>query len=179
MHNRLAHRLDRAGLTPDARASVLQANARALLHRVGVLGDDEHFDALHPSRAILILLDDCEVADAAVLAATAQVESFDERLRVSGDAGLARGVPLPDRGERLLEELVIASAEIRLIALAERLDHARHLHLRPRSSWTPFHRTIAQVYTPIARRTHPRLARRFEWWECMFARRFLELANGR
>jgi hypothetical protein len=67
---------------------------------------------------------------------------------------------------------------VRLLALAERLDHARHLHLREPAVRAGFHRSVGEIYLPIAHRTHPRLARRYDWWWRMFRRRFLEPANG-
>ena len=179
MHGRLARRLEKAGLDERASGPVLEANAAALLHRLDVLRDEEHFEALHPSRTMLILLDDCDVVDATVLEAAASVESEHDALRVDDPSPLAASVPLPHaQRERLLEELVIASGEVRLLALAERLDHARHLHLRDRLEWAAFHASFGAVYLPIAHRTHPRLARRFDWWWRMFQRRFLEGRKG-
>ena len=179
MHGRLARRLEKAGLDELASEQVLEAHAAALLHRLEVLGDDEHFEALHPSRTMLILLDDCDVVDATVLQAAPGVESEHDPLRPAGVDGLAAAVPRPGtHGERLLEELVAASGVVRLLALAERLDHARHLHLRERPAWAPFHTSFGAVYLPIAHRTHPRLARRYDWWWRMFRRRFLEGGKG-
>ena len=173
MHGRLERRLDKAGLDARSRARVLEANARALLHRLEVLGDEEHFEALHPSRTLLILLDDCDVAEADVLEVAAGVESEHGALLSPGADSHA--VPTPGAsGDALIEELVVAPEAIRLIALAERLDHARHLHLRPATAWAPFHAGIGAVYLPLAQRTHARLARRYDWWWSMFRRRFLE-----
>ena len=173
MHLRLARRLERAGLDAAARARVLDANARALLHRLDVLGDEEHFDVLHPSRTLLILLDDCDVTDAEVLATAALVESEHTDQRID-DVAAAR-VPTPaSSADLLLEELVSAQQPVRLIALAERLDHARHLHLRAPGVWRDFHESIGTVYAPVAERTHARLARRYAWWHRTFRRRFLE-----
>ena len=177
MHGRLERRLEKAGLGAEARERVLDANARAMLHRLEVLGNDEHFETLHSARTLLILLDDCDVDDAETLAAAAGVESAHDALRVAisepGSAGSAQ-VPIPaSSGETLLEDLVSAPLETRLIALAERLDHARHLHLRPPAEWGAFHESIGSVYLPLAGRSHPRLARRYDWWWRMFRRRFL------
>lgn len=178
MHLRIARRLETAGLEAAARARVLDANARALVHRLSVLGDEEHFEALHPSRTLLILLDDVEVADADVLATAALVESEHPPFRLRGDTSAV--VPTPDSsGAELAEDLVGATAPVRLIALAERLDHARHLHLRDPSAWRAFHESIEAVYAPVAHRTHPRLARRYAWWLGTFRRRFLEPRQGR
>ena len=178
MHRRIARRLEDAGIDAGARERVLDANAAALLHRRDVLGDDEHFEALHPARTLLILLDDCDVIDADLLEAAASIESEHAELRVAPRGALARAVPTPLEGEdSLAEALVVESAEVRLIALAERLDHARHLHLRPAAAWPRFHETIGAVYRPVAQRTHPRLARRYDWWWRMFGRRFLKSAE--
>ncbi len=64
--------------------------------------------------------------------------------------------------------------ELARMALAERLDHLRHLHLeedllRRRR----MHREAEEVYAPLAHRVDPVLARRYDWWCRMFARRHL------
>lgn len=173
MHARLEDRLARAGLPDTGRGQVLDTHARALAHRLRVLHDEEHFDLLHPSRTLLILLDDCDVVDADVLAAAASIESEHPALRIEPANDLARATPNPDTAESLIEALVVESTEVRLIALAERLDHARHLHLAEPARWAPFHASMCAVYAPVARRTHPRLAQRCDRWCDMFGRRFL------
>jgi hypothetical protein len=171
MHLRLTRRLEATRLDLEGRERVLDANARALAHRLSVLRDEDHYDALHPSRTLLILLDDCDVTDAAMLHDAALVESEHEALRLPGDESTA--VPTPrTSGDELTEQLVSAPEAIRLIALAERLDHARHLHLRERAAWPDFHESIATIYAPIADRTHPRLAARYARWLETFPRRF-------
>jgi hypothetical protein len=65
-----------------------------------------------------------------------------------------------------------------MIALAERLDHARHLHLAPRSEWAQSYHRIRTAYLPVALRAHPDLARRYRWWTSMFARRYLKEGKG-
>jgi hypothetical protein len=179
MQRRIERRLERAGLPVAERERVLRANAAALMHRLSVLADDEHFDVLHPSRTLLILLDDCDVTDARLLEAAATVESEHASLRVAAANGLAESVPLPHADAELLEQLVVADEDVRLIALAERLDHARHLHLRDPADWVAFHALVEDVYGPVARRTHPRLGRRYDWWLRMFRRRFLEPKRAR
>lgn len=173
MHRRIEDRLRQAGLAEAAGGQILETNAAALLHRLNVLGDEEHFDLLHPSRTLLILLDDCGVVDAEVLRAAASIESEHVTLRIAPANDLASDVPAPDTTETLLEDLVVADAEVRLIALAERLDHARHLHLREPAEWPAFHESMRTVYAPVATRTHPRLDYRYDWWCDMFGRRFL------
>jgi hypothetical protein len=64
------------------------------------------------------------------------------------------------------------------IALAERLDHARHLHLMSAVAAAPFHSLIETVYLPVAERSCPPLARRLERWAQAFARRRLGTGAG-
>lgn len=194
MQERLERQLAKAGLAAPARAQVLDASGRAMTHRAGVLRDDTHFETLHPGRTVLILLDDCGITDADVLTAAALVETEHSTLRIGAEAtlrasgrkpsrtgphvpsarALASGVPVPaSAGDALLEELIVAAEAVRRIALAERLDHARHLHLRELSVWSDFHRLIDDVYLPVARRSDDRLARRLAWWYRTFQRRFL------
>ncbi len=179
MMRRLERRLEQASLAPQQRASVLAAVGDPLDRRARAFGD-EHFETLHPARTLLILLDDCDVADAVVLEAAAAIDSEHAALRAPSSSPLAQLVPLPDHvGDSLLEDLVSADETVRLIALAERLDHARHLHLRERSDWVDFHHGIGVVYAPVAARTHARLARRFDWWWHTFRRRFLQAPDTR
>lgn len=180
MLRRIERQLDRAGITPSDGARIGSRLEAALRHRVRVLGDDEHFDALHPARTLLILLDDCDVTDPDVLEAAASVESEHAALRIPAANGLAARVPAPaEAGDSLLERLVVEDESVRLIALAERLDHARHLHLREPAAWADFHASIGDVYAPVALRTHPRLARRYAWWWRTFRDRFLAPEDDR
>lgn len=88
------------------------------------------------------------------------------------DAAMAdRAVPEDDAS--LLERLVTADEIALLVALAERLDHARHLHLRPEREWAALHAETCDVYRPVAERAHPTLARRYRWWCKTFERKFL------
>ncbi|HUF13331.1 MAG TPA: hypothetical protein VMN78_09540 [Longimicrobiales bacterium] len=178
MHRRIQERLAQAGLAAQERSQILDTHAAVLLHRFDVLEKEDHFELLHPSRTLLILLDDCGVVDADVLSAAASIESEHVALRVAPANEIARAVPLPDAGDELLERLVVAGPEIRLIALAERLDHARHLHLRAAAAWPAFHDAMCAIYAPVARRTHPRLEERFDHWCDMFGRRFLGAAGS-
>lgn len=173
MLRRLERRLEQAGLSADGTATILEVLDETLERRARTFGD-EHFETLHPARTVLILLDDCDIVDGDVLAAATSIESEHPALRPARASDLALLVPLPDRdGEALLEELLAGDASVRLIALAERLDHARHLHLRERSVWPGFHHDIGTIYAPVAARTHERLARRFDWWWRTFRDRFL------
>jgi hypothetical protein len=149
--------------------------------------DDHHPDYLHPSRTALILMDDARVADPLVLAAALVTETRDASLgpdpaavlQLGPAANVAATVPQPlgDRPE-LVEALVGAPAEARLVAVAERLDHARHLHLRDREEWVPYHALTREVYSPIADRTDPALAGRIAWWCTTFEERFLKPDQG-
>lgn len=182
----MARRLDRtaarAGVDVAGRELLGQALRLAMdLRREREL-DDHHPDFLHGPRTALILLDDAGVTDAATLAAALLLETRNADLTVPApdvehlDPDVARileqSAPHPEPARRL-ESLVAADPEARLVATAERLDHARHLHLRPRPEWEPYHRTTCSVYRPVAGRTDPRLEARLQWWCAMFRERYL------
>ncbi|NJD20457.1 MAG: hypothetical protein FIA95_14395 [Gemmatimonadetes bacterium] len=170
------------GVSEDGLRALSRAHALAMGPRAAALGDDRHPFFLHPGRSVLILLRDVGCCDPVTLAATTVVESEDAELRISpasirdvlGDevARLAGAVPLPDAGA-LAYDLVTAEERVRLVALAERLDHLRHAHLRlaDRSWRMAAHAQAVSVYLPVAQRTHPRLAQRYEHWCRTFARR--------
>jgi hypothetical protein len=89
-----------------------------------------------------------------------------------GVASLVRDVPDPvTAAERLVEALVTIDEPPALIALAERLDHARHLHMRQRVEWRPYFEQTVAVYLPVAARLSPELSRRFERWAAAFEQR--------
>jgi (p)ppGpp synthase/HD superfamily hydrolase len=172
------------GVDPQGLSVVSGAHALAMGPRVAALPDDDHPLYLHPGRTVLVLLLDAGVSDAGVLAAAALSESEDADLRVAGStvavelpedvAALVAAVPWADAPD-LAETLVSAPESVRLIALAERLDHLRHAHLRDDAGWRArVHAQAVSVYAPVAERTHPRLAGRYRHWCRMFARRFLE-----
>ena len=159
-----------------------RAHALAMEPRVAALADDHHPLYLHPGRTVLVLLRDAEVRDAVALVAAAVTESEDVRFRIGIDtvrdalgedvAALRSRIPLPG-SERLAEELVTGDERLRLVALAERLDHLRHAHLREADEdWRRGALAEAQaIYLPVAERTHPRLAQRYRHWCTAFARR--------
>jgi (p)ppGpp synthase/HD superfamily hydrolase len=162
---------------------VSRAHALAMGPRVAFLDDDHHPLYLHPGRTVLVLLADAGVTDPEVLAAAALVESEDTDLRVGGDTveaemgsavhELAAAVPTAE-SETLAEALVTADRAVRLIAVAERLDHLRHAHLRDDPEWrSRVHAQAVAVYQPIAERTDARLAGRYRHWCRSFQRRFL------
>ncbi|MEJ2206644.1 MAG: hypothetical protein P8170_21345 [Gemmatimonadota bacterium] len=171
------------GLGDDGIELLSRAHVLAMAPRTRQLGDDHHPQFLHPGRTVLILLRDVGVADAEVLSAAAVTESEDERLRVklervgrvlgNGVRSLVDRVPRPD-SESLSESLVTAPTNVRLVALAERLDHLRHAHLRVGDEvWQrSAHAQAESVYLPVAERTHPLLARRYRHWCRTFRRRW-------
>lgn len=184
----MARRLDRTarriGIGPDDRARLGNAFRAAMEPRMARIQDDHHPDYLHPARTALILTDDCRVADVPTLIAALLAETRVTDLavptataqRIDTDAAtILAAVPAPrDAGDRLLESLLALSPETSLVACAERLDHARHLHLRPRDEWGAYHATTCAAYAPVAGRAHPRLGERLDWWCSIFRRRYLE-----
>jgi (p)ppGpp synthase/HD superfamily hydrolase len=170
------------GVPPDGARRLGMAHALAMASRIRRLDDDHHPLYLHPGRTALILMRDVACGDPLVLAAAMMVESEDAEFRVDGAviesslgpevAELVRAVPLPD-SETLAETLVVGREPVRLVALAERLDHLRHAHLRdaPADWRREAHHQAEQVYRPVAHRTHPRLAQRYDHWCRTFAKR--------
>ncbi len=174
-----SHGMDAAGLS-----LLNRAHALAMEPRLGLIDDERHPMLLHPGHTALVLVHDVGARDAGLLAAAAVTESEDgafrvERARVRavlGDrvAELASAVP-EARAPDLAEALVTASREVRLVALAERLDHLRHAHLRTDPEWgRAAHREAMHVYLPVAERTDERLAARYRYWCRKFAGRFGE-----
>lgn len=183
MARRLEVEMRRSGLAERGVSRVLQAYRQAMEPRVTAL-DDHDPDYLHPARTVLVLLLDAGVRDEVLLSAAALCESRRGELavpmeRVVRGAGAAVGrlveaVPTPDvSGERLLEDLVASPQDVLVLAVAERLDHARHLHLMPRAEWVSFHATACSAYAVAARRTGPRLAGRYAFWCRHFEERYL------
>ena len=170
------------GVPLEGVRALSRAHALAMEPRVAALADDRHPSFLHPGRSVLILLRDTSCRDPVTLAAAAVVESEDRALAVApagilrelGEqvAALAAAVPLPG-SDTLAYDLVTAEERVRLVAIAERLDHLRHGHLRDADrSWrAEVHRQALSVYLPIAQRTHPRVAQRYEHWCRTFQRR--------
>jgi hypothetical protein len=182
MARRLLRTASRLGVDPRGLDLLRGAFQVGMAPRHAAALDDHHPDFLHPARTALILMDDVRVATAGVLAAALVTETRDPTLRPHPRHGrtlgaaweLAAEVPDPhDVPDRLLEALVTASHDARLVAGAERLDHARHLHLRSRAEWEPYHTLTRDVYTPVAHRTSPALAGRLTWWCATFQERFL------
>ncbi len=182
-------------LGPESALRVQHAVVRALAARAALHPKDVRY--LHPGRTVLILFDDAAVRDEAVLAAGALVETYHPALAVPPvgaaragreggndaarllDAGrrmedlLAR-IPVPSAGQdedALREALVVADAAARTVALVERLDHARHLHLYPRAEWDALHAHVRAVYLPVAEWAGGRIAARYRRWADAFERR--------
>jgi hypothetical protein len=180
MAEKLAVYAARAGV--DNVPLLLQAYHLALKPRLEQLSDVFHHDLLHPARCALILLENVQHTNAVVLAAAQVTETRAPELRVAGAdiahtlgddvARLSVAVPDPVRhADTLLEKLVTAEEDVALIALAERLDQSRHLHMRARSEWRDYYTQTVTAYLPVAERVHPELARRFQRWADAFLRR--------
>ncbi len=181
MAARVDRELDEAGGSGEARRLLDRALSLAMKPRHGL--DDHHPDYLHPARSALILLRDAGVREGRVLSAAAVAESERPELRAAPEAisaalgpevaALAAAVPVPG-SEGLAEVLVTADEATRLVALAERLDHLRHAHLRDDrdAAWRGrVHAEAEAVYGPVAERTHPGLARRYRAWLKGFRKR--------
>jgi (p)ppGpp synthase/HD superfamily hydrolase len=171
------------GIADEGDGPLGRALELAMEVRRVALADDHDPAYLHPGRTVLILLQDTPERDPGHLAAAALVESEEPALRVAvreihdivGQevADLAAGVPIPP-GEDLLERLLEVPSEVARIALAERLDHLRHLHLEADPARRiRMHREAEEIYAPLAGRVDPVLARRYAWWCRMFAGRHL------
>jgi hypothetical protein len=169
----------RGVLDNAAAVTVRAALAVVLESRAAALADDHDPRLLHPARTIRILIADSDCRSADALAAAAFAESVDAHLALQPGAGplraLLHAVPTPGTAadDELLECIVTADHDVALIALAERLDHARHLHLRPDLDPRAFHAQVRAVYASAARRFSPRIARRFEHWADAFERRLI------
>ncbi len=178
----LARTLRSRGMDSEGLSLLGSAHALAMQPRLRLLHDDRHPVLLHPGHTVLVLVHDVDLEDARLLAAAAATESEDDELRVPlesvrahlGDevAAVVAAVPRA-RSETLAEELVTAPREVRLIALAERLDHLRHAHMRSDVHWGwTAHRQATQVYLPVAERTDGRLAGRYRYWCRKFEGKF-------
>lgn len=170
------------GVSPDAMPLLSRAHALAMEPRVAALDDDHHPLYLHPGRTVLVLLRDAQVTEGLILTTAAVTESEDEHFRIPasavrselGDAvaDLRDRIPAPG-SETLAEVLVTGDEKLRLVALAERLDHLRHAHLRDTDdAWRrAVHAEAQAVYLPVAERTHARIAQRYRHWCKTFAKR--------
>ena len=169
------------GVSASDVALVVRAHQVAMEARHEVLGDPEHPLYLHPGRNVLILVRDAGLRSGCDLAVAALVESREPRLRAD-PARVRADLPapvadawarVPMRGmEGLAEALVTSNAALRMAALADHLDHLRHLHMLPRTDdWADLFDEVVAVWGPVAERTHPELARRYALWVRTFRRR--------
>ena len=180
MEGRVARTLEEAGAAADAVAMVTRAHRLAMRPRLDRTLDPHHPDFLHPGRTALILLLDTSLRDPIALSAACLVESERVELRVGAAAIRAEwwggpvadfvaAVPVEDEG--LAEALVTASDDVRLVALAERLDQCRHAKFwKDGAARARIHARAESILGPIAERTDAVLARRFAHWAAAFAR---------
>ena len=178
---KLAAYARRVGIVPDV---LVAAYWMSVERRMKVLHDVFHPELLHPARTVLILIEDAGCTDDVLLTAGALTDSeyggmqpSDREIRSAfGDrvAELVTSVPRPGEfREGLLEALVIAPHDVGLIAVAERLDHARHLHFREEALWRPFFSQISDAYLPFSARVSDPLQVRLERWSGAFEKRLL------
>ncbi len=184
MKRRLTRTAGGRGITGTDAELLLRAFDLGMEPRFAAGVGDHHPDYLHPSRTALILMDDARIEDAAVIAAALVTETRSPGFAVSAAdlerlgsrvhaivSEIANFGPMEDT---LAERLVGASMDARLVAIAERLDHARHLHLRGRDEWAQYHAATCGTYAPVAHRTDAAMAGRIDWWCTTFRERFLD-----
>ena len=170
-----------AGLSKPGVELLTRAHALAMTPRLAALLDDHDPAYLHPGRTAVILLDDLALVDAEWIATAMLLDTVRPDLEVSLDAlrelpepVIARWkeLPRPD-AETLVEDLLALEPDALNVALAERLDQLRHIHL-----WDDVEHAArvyvhaAETYSRVAVRSHPELARRYAWWTRTFARKF-------
>ncbi|MDG2281673.1 MAG: hypothetical protein P8L45_01065 [Longimicrobiales bacterium] len=170
------------GAATEEQDTVVRVFALAMQTRIATLEDDHHPAWLHPGRSALILLHDVERVDPIVLIIAALHESVDLVLqpppgqiqKVVGASAwqTLQSIPMPG-SERLVERLLLLGPGLALAALAERLDHLRHLHLREDliDHWADTHVEVAAAWLPFAARVHPTLGKRYAHWFRTFAKR--------
>ncbi len=170
------------GIDESTSELVSRALKLSMKTRISSLSDDHHPAYLHPGRAVLILLHDVDDLPASALPIAALHESMDTDLRptsaevsqlLDDEIGeTVRSLPVPGAGD-LEERLVLLPRDGALAVLAERLDHLRHLHMRPDTTgrWSGIHAEVERAWLPFAQRTDPRLAQRFAHWTRTFRKR--------
>jgi (p)ppGpp synthase/HD superfamily hydrolase len=179
MEDRIARTLEDAAVPPADIALVVSAHRLGMTPRLEGRMDPHHPDFLHPGRTVLILLLDTALRDPAALAAAALLDSERDEMRVApavvraevgaSVATFAASVPMDESS--LVEDLVTAPEAVRLVALAERLDHCRHAKFWPDPlRQARIHQQAQTVFGPLAERTDAVLARRFSHWIGAFGR---------
>jgi len=175
----------RKGVLPGDVDLLRRGLAVAMEPRLARIDDDHHPAFLHPGRTALILLHDVAPVPVRSLRAAVLLESRDAeyapaRERVlellpedEGEEWASLADLVRDRqSESLAERLVTLPPEHLLAALAERLDHLRHEHLRePATSWRDLVDETERLWAPLAERTSPALTRRYRHWLRTFRRR--------
>lgn len=187
----MADRLERSAVQVGLAAADRRMLVRCFLDlamppRLAEWPDGRHPSVLHPGRTALILMDDCAMRDPALLAAAMAFDSERADLTAAAAdgptvvelAGERAGdvlATLPSASlddEELIEQLVTLEPAVLDVALAERLDHVRHVHLvGPRELWAATHRQVTAVYLPLSARAHQRLEQRYHAWAEAIARR--------
>ena len=151
-----------------------EAFRSAMEPRHRLLDDDHDPRYLHPGRTALVLMGDGGVVDPGWIQASILTETASPELAFTpgGESPVwireawsrARDVPGQDDPE-LAERLVTAAPEATLTALSEHLDQLRHLRLWAGDAVVARAGRVAEeILLPVARRSSPVLARRFEWW---------------
>ena len=179
MRQRVLDRAAREAFERRDHALIDHTLTAALLARDQRVDDDHHVDALHPARTILILLDDARMTQPSALAAAALLDSVRQDLLPADDAvdpgilAAARMVPTPHStdSDSLIEALLALPDHLLDVALAERLDQARHLHLREKPLHAPGLALEARVYLPLAHRRGGLVGRRYARWHAAFTAR--------
>lgn len=179
MRARVIARLSREAVDVENLQIVDRSVSAALSLRDGRLADDHHVDMLHPARSALILMDDAAIADPVLVAAAATLESRDLDLTLDLDridlrvSAVVRGIPSPVTTPRaeLVEMLLSLNRDRMAVALSERLDHARHLHLRSPDLWAAGLELEECAYLPLAARFGGAIGRRYDRWHRAFVRR--------
>jgi len=169
------------GVSVDEVARLRAALEVAMAARAPRLSDPHHPAYLHPGRSVLVLLRDARLTEPDALALAAVLESRDPELRASdlevesvlGASVVQNRSSIPPRNaDDAVERLVTLDGPTALAALAERLDHLRHEHLRSaRTGWPELVAEVEEVWLPLARRNSEVMARRYAHWLRTFCRR--------
>lgn len=182
---RMAERVRRTarevGLTDPDVELLATAHAIAMGPRLAALSDDHHPAYLHPGRVAAILLDDLGMLNAEWIAAgmlldtgRPDLEPPEAALGALPAAVAARRRLVPRPGSETLVEDLLSLKPVGLdVALVERLDHLRHIHLwDDEDAAARVYAQAAETYSRVAARSHPKLARRYAWWTRTFGRKF-------